>query len=333
MSRLGWIQVGLGPLGRAIAQEALERRLGPMLGAFDTDTRLVGRPARELVPGAPTDLVVATTPEELPREAPVRVAIVTTTSRLDLALPTYQTLLQRGIPVVSTCEELAWPWLRHPVLAGELQEYAVRGRASIVGAGVNPGFLMDALPRALVSACRHVERVRVLRRQDATTRRAPFQAKIGATRDPEEFAGELERGEAGHVGLGESLHFLAHALGARVESWNETGEPVVADTALESALGTIEPGRVRGLRQVAKARCARGIELELAFEAALGEEQPEDRVSIQGDPSFETVLPGGLHGDRATGALVLNTIRPLIHSEPGLKTLGDLPFGGCDAFA
>ncbi|MEX1024462.1 MAG: hypothetical protein WD226_05230 [Planctomycetota bacterium] len=332
MSRLGWIQVGLGPLGCAIARQAIERGVGPLLGAFDTNRALVGRPVHELVAGAPRDLVVQTTPEELDRAAPVRVAIVATTSKLDLALPTFQTLLGRGIPVVSTCEELAWPWLRHPVIAGELQEYAIRGRASIVAAGVNPGFLMDALPRALVSACRRVERVRIVRRQDAATRRAPFQAKVGATRDAQEFAAELSSGATGHVGLGESLHFLAHALGSRVETWSEAGEPLLAERPLDSVLGPIEPGRVRGLRQIAEARCAGGITLELVFQAAVGEASPEDRITVVGDPSFETVIPGGLHGDLATSALVLNTIRPLIHSEPGLKTLGDLPFGGCDPF-
>lgn len=332
MSRLSWIQVGLGPLGRALATQAIERGVGQLVGVFDPNPELVGRPVHELVPGAPRELVVQMTPEELPADTPVRVALVTTTSKLDLALPTFKHLLTRGIPVVSTCEELSWPWLRHPVLAAELQEYAVRGRASIVGTGVNPGFLMDALPRALFTACRSVEHVRIHRRQDAGTRRSPFQAKIGATRDAATFQAELDRGDTGHVGLGESLHFLAYSLGWRITSWDERAEAVLADVELPSALGTIAPGRVRGLRQIATAMCAGNKTIELIFKAAVGESSPEDRITITGDPGIESVIEGGLHGDAATLAVVLNTIRPLIHAEPGLKTMADLPFGGLDSF-
>lgn len=331
MGRLHWIQVGLGPLGVAIARQAIERGLGPLVGAFDTNPDLVGRPVHELIPGAPEHLVVQTTPLELDDAQPVRVAIVTTTSKVDLAMPTFEILLKRGIPVVSTCEELSWPWLRHPVLAGELQEYAVRGQASIVGTGVNPGFLMDALPRALLSACHSVEKIRVVRRQDAGLRRGPFQAKIGATREVEPFQRELDEGVTGHVGLGESLHFLAYSAGWQVRSWNERATVLVADAPLDSALGTIEPGRARGLEQVGTAECDGGT-LELVFRAAVGEPEPFDRIEIKGDPNVTSTIEAGLHGDRATGAIVLNTIRPLIHSEPGLKTMADLPFGGRDAF-
>ena len=102
--------------------------------------------------------------------AEIRCGIVTTSSDLELCAETFRELLRRGCNVISTCEELSWPWLRHPVLAQELQELAVRHRASIVGTGVNPGFLMDALPVAVTTACHEVRSIRVERIQDASTR-------------------------------------------------------------------------------------------------------------------------------------------------------------------
>jgi hypothetical protein len=267
--------------------------------------------------------------DELEDWKPIRCAVVTTRSDLAACMDTFRGLLGRGCSIVSTCEELAWPWLRHPVLAQELHELAVRNRARIVGAGVNPGFVMDALPVALSTACNRVDRVRVERIQDAGMRRVPFQQKVGIGLSLERFEQAVADGTLRHVGLGESLHFLAHHLGWRIERWEETIAPVVAERALDSALGPVPAGAARGVHQEARAWAGGAVVLELVFRAALAEPEPRDRIVIAGEPPLEMVLPGGTHGDIATSALVLNTIRPLLAAEPGLHTMGSLPLQGC----
>jgi 4-hydroxy-tetrahydrodipicolinate reductase len=246
-------------------------------------------------------------------------------------MDTFRALLARGVSVVSTCEELSWPWLRHAVLAQELHELAVRGRARIVGTGINPGFLMDALPVAATSACHVVRSLRVERIQDAGKRRLPFQRKVGVGLALAEFERRVAEGSLRHVGLGESLHFLAHHLGWRIERWEETIAPVVAERALTSDLGPVAAGSARGVRQEARAWVCGAPSLELVFQATVGEPEPRDRVCIDGEPSIELVIPGGVHGDQGTTALVLNVIRPLLAAEPGLHTMASLPLQGCVA--
>ena len=323
------LHVGLGPLGRRVIADLARRRLGRIVAAVDPAPALVRRDLADVVPGLERGVEIRSTLEEVREWERIRCAVVTTRSDLELCMDTFRALLARGCAVISTCEELAWPWLRHPVLAQELHELAVRGRARIVGTGINPGFLMDALPVAATSACPGVRSMRIERIQDARKRRVPFQEKVGVALSVAEFERRAAAGTLRHVGLGESLHFLAHYLGWSIERWEETIAPVLADRELASELGPVAAGAVRGVRQEARAWVAGRVALELHFQAALDEPEPRDRAVIDGEPPVELVLPGGVHGDMGTSALVLNVIRPLLAAEPGLHTMASLPLQGC----
>jgi hypothetical protein len=323
------LHVGLGPLGQRIQADLIERRSARVAAAVDTSPRLAGRLLAEVVPGAAPGTMILGSIEEALERAPFDCALLTTSSDLERCAPSLRALLGAGISVVSTCEELLYPWLRHAALAKELDSLAREHGARLVGTGVNPGFLMDALPLFASAACREVRAVRAWRIQDASHRRTPFQLKIGAGLDPAQFAERAAAGEIRHVGLGESLHFLAHYLHLPLEEWSESIEPVIAERELECAAGRIAVGAVAGVRQLARAS-GRGREvLRLEFQAAIGQAEPHDRIAIDGEPAVDLVLRGGLHGDAATSALVLNTIRPLLAAPPGLHTMATLPLPYC----
>ena len=323
------LQVGLGPLGQKIAADLHGRGLGRVVAAVDPGPDKVGRDVAELVAGAKPGVRVVSSLDGVGDFSGIRCAIVTTLSDLELCMDTFRGLLGRGAAVVSTCEELSWPWLRHPILAQELAELAVKKGGRILGTGVNPGFLMDALPVAATTACGSVRSIRIERVQDAGPRRIPFQRKIGTGLDDEEFARRKADGSLRHVGLAESLHFVAHYLGMHVERWEETLEAVKAEQDVESGLGLVTAGRARGVRQVATGWVDGKQALELVFHAAVGEPEPFDKITIEGEPSLELVIPGGVHGDTATSAIVLNSIRPLLAAPPGLHTMASIPLQGC----
>jgi len=321
--------VGLGSLGRGIVAACHERGVGRVVAAVDNDPALAGRKLSELVPGADPGVVVRAGVQEILGRDAIRCAIVTTSSDLELCMDIFRELLRTGISVVSTCEELAWPWLRHPVLAQELHELSVRHRAGIVGAGVNPGFLMDALPIAVSHACHGVRHVRVERVQDAGKRRIPFQEKVGVGLTRAAFEERVAAGSLRHVGLGESLHMLAHHTGLAIDRWEETLEPVLAERETPSGLGPIAPGRARGVHQRARGYQGERPVIELVFHVAAGEQESHDRIRLDADPPLELVFRGGVHGDVATAAIVLNTLPPLLAAEPGLHTMASLPLSGC----
>jgi 4-hydroxy-tetrahydrodipicolinate reductase len=319
------LHVGLGPLGVKIVGDLSSRGLGRVVGAVDVDPRLVGRALSDVVPGVESGARVVGSLEEFSAWGEVDAAVVTTSSDLRQCAGTFKALLARGVSVVSTCEELVWPYLRHPTLAAELDAAAKAGQGRLLGTGVNPGAMMDMIPVFTTAVCKSVRSVEVHRIQDATTRRIPFQKKIGATLDDKAFALGVKEGWLRHVGLGESLHFVANYVGFKIDEWHETIEPVKTDRAMPCGLGTIRPGCAAGVRQVAVGKHRGKALVTMIFQAAIGQSDPQDRVIVDGEPLLDVVFRGGVHGDIATSAMTLNSIGPLLASRPGLHTMATVP--------
>jgi 4-hydroxy-tetrahydrodipicolinate reductase len=323
------LHVGLGPLGLRIESDLLARRIARVAAAVDVSPQLAGSELSKLVPGAPADVPVLGSLAEIPDWEVFDAAIVTTSSDLRACADTFRTLLAHGVPVVSTCEELVWPWLRHKTLSQELDALAKSHGAQLLGTGVNPGFLMDALPVFASAVCNSVRSVRMYRIQDASPRRVPFQQKIGAGLDRATFDERVASGKLRHVGLGESMHFVASCLGFEIQRWSETIEPVIATTPLECALGPIPAGHASGVRQKAEGIVGGKPVIQLEFQAAIGQSDPHDRVVLEGDPGVDLVIRGGVHGDTATSAIVINSLNPLVSAPPGLHTMATIAPAAC----
>lgn len=338
MTRL--LHVGLGPLGRLIATDARRRGIATIVDAVDVDPAMKGRMLKDVAPESGFEARVHGSIGEAVKSGAgsgagkYDAALLTTSSDLAKCAASLRELIALGLPIVSTCEELLFPWLRHRALAEELHELCKKSGARVIGTGVNPGFLMDTLPVGLTAVCRSVKRVKVWRVQDATTRRIPFQQKIGAGLGRDGFDAKVKEGTLRHVGLGESLHFVAHYLGMKIEKWDESIEPVIAQRALTCGLGPIPAGRVAGVRQVGRGWAALaapgdGPVVELEFQAAIGQEEPHDRVRIEGEPGIDMVIKGGVHGDVATSAITLNAVQAIINAKPGLHTMATVPLVRC----
>jgi 4-hydroxy-tetrahydrodipicolinate reductase len=323
------LHVGLGPLGRKIVADLHERSLGEVVAAVDSAPEISGKQLSELVPEARTKTAVHGSLDEIRDWKSIDAAIVTTSSSLESCAPTFRELLMRGVSVVSTCEELSWPSLRHEKLAAELDLLARENRGRLLGTGVNPGFLMDAFPALATAISKSVQKIEVVRRQDASIRRIPFQKKIGVGLNVAAFASEVAAGRIRHVGLPESLHFLAHVLSIPILRWEESIHPILAERALESGLGPIAKGRVCGIRQEALGFDGSALRIRLEFAAAIGLADPHDRVVVQGEPPIDLLWKGGVPGDVATSAIVLNAIGPLLASQPGLHTMASIPLVRC----
>jgi 4-hydroxy-tetrahydrodipicolinate reductase len=329
------VHVGFGPLGQRVVSDLYARRLGEVVGLVDVSPELAGRTLRDFVPQAagassgPGDRpVVAGLDSALDAalaSGRIDAAVVTTSSDLAACAPTFRTLLKRGLPVVSTCEELIFPWLRHAQLAQELDALARAHGGKLLGTGVNPGAMMDTIPVFVTAVCSKVHSVEVHRIQDATTRRLPFQKKIGATLDRAAFDAGVRAGWLRHVGLGESLHFVAHYLGLPFERWEESIEPVIADAPTACGIGPIAAGCALGVRQVATGWRGDDPVVRMVFQAAIGQADPMDRVIVRGEPELDVRFTGGVHGDIATSAMTLNAIGSLMMAPPGLHTSATVP--------
>ena len=325
------LHIGLGPLGQKIITDLHQRGLGTVVGAVDINPALSGKPLSSVAKGASHRVRILSRLDDFAGWKGIDAAIVTTSSDMRLCADTFGTLLRRGVAVVTTCEETTWPWLRHAALARRLDALAKRHGGRLLGTGVNPGAMMDTVPVFATAVCKAVESVEIHRIQDATTRRIPFQKKIGATLSRKDFAQGIKDGWLRHVGLGESLHFVAHYMGWRIASWSETIEPVIAERAMTCGLGPIPKGHARGVRQIAVGHCKGQHKgkpiIKMVFQATIGRKgvEPQDRVIVRGEPNIDLAFRGGVHGDIATSAMTLNSIAPLLAAPPGLHTMATIP--------
>ena len=308
--------VGLGAIGQEVLK-AVQERPGLQLVSV-VDPAFVGRDAGEVAGiGACGVTVVGGALEGFAGE--LEVALVLTGSSVADVESVIEAASARGVDVISTCEDLAYADLSTPQLARRIDTRAREGGITVVGTGVNPGFVMDRLPLTLAAACVRVDHVHVTRIVDAAKRRAPLRAKVGAGLTVEEFQAGVAARRLGHRGFGESCALVGLGLGLVLDNIETTIDPVVADRP------GIAPGRVAGLRQSAVGlRGGREI-VRLDLEMSIAPPDPHDAVVIQGDPPLDVVIRnGGTHGDRGTVGTVLSAIPGVIAAPPGLKTVLDL---------
>lgn len=319
------IQIGMGPLGLKIANFINERAGIETVAAVDKNPELVGKKFNEIDSQLPPVTIYSELSQALAASA-ADVAVLTTVSDMERITPQILEILENNLPVVSTCEELSHPWKTSLQQAKQIDEAAKAKGLAVVGTGVNPGFLMDALPTFLTSICQGVEEVHVARYQNAAYRRIPFQKKIGAGATLAEFEERKAAGTLRHVGLTESIQFIANHLGWELDKTEDIISPVMADEAINENGVSIAKGLVRGVRQVGNGYKDGKIIIQLTFQASVGESESYDQVEIIGNPSVKSKIEGGVHGDVATCAITVNSTRSILNAMPGLRTMGDLPF-------
>ncbi len=319
------VQIGLGPLGQKVVRFALERKGLNVVAAVDPAPDKAGKDLGQLCGLPRLGVIVSKDLASAMRGLKADVAIVATVSSLKLLEGQIADAARARLNIVSTCEELAFPWDLSPAIARRIDRLCRRYGVACVGTGVNPGFLMDYLPAVLSSACQDIQRIKVTRVQDASTRRIPFQQKIGAGLTRAQFRAKVAAGTLRHVGLVESMQMIACALNWRLTRTTETLVPVVATRRIKSGYAPIARGMACGVEQVGRGFIGKKQVLHLHFRAAVGEKESFDMIEIEGSPTIRSRISGGVNGDTATCAIAINACRSLMKVSPGLKTMLDLP--------
>ncbi len=322
------VQYGVGPIGAAIVRLMREKQAIEIIGAIDTDPTKAGRDLGELVGAAdaPWGVTVSADAAKTLSEA-ADIVIHSTSSYLRDVMDQLLACLAAESCVVSTCEELAYPFRKYPELAAKLDAEAKSWGVALVGTGVNPGFVMDKLVLTLAAVSQQVESAKAIRIVDASKRRLPLQKKIGAGMTVEEFKEKVAAGAIKHHGLPESVAMVSDGLGLAVDEITETIEPVVARDRVKTEFLEVEPGQAAGVHQIARGLSAGQEKVYIELQMYVGAKESSDTVELTGQPSLRLTIPGGIHGDIATAAVVVNTIPMILDAPAGLRTTRDLPLG------
>ncbi len=327
MERIKVIIYGCGVMGRNVAEALCSKESFEIVGAIDIDPKLIGMDLGEIL-DKPKKLgvTIESDADSLFSRVDAHAVVLTTTSHLKSVLPQIAQCAKARLNVVSTCEELSFPWKRSPELAQEIDVVAKKYGVTVVGTGINPGYLMDSLPLVLTAPCLRVDEIKVTRMMNSAKRRIPFQTKVGTSMTPEEFKKKIKEGIiTGHVGLLESINMIAAGLGWKLDRTVELPpEPVITSNPIETGLGTVDPGNVIGLKSVAFAEISGKKTITLEFYAYAGVEEEYDEVIIEGIPKIHEKILGGVHGDIGTVAMTINTIPKAVEASAGIKIMKDI---------
>ena len=326
MKKIRAVQFGVGPIGASIARLMRQKSSIEIVGAIDRDPAKAGRDLGEIIePGGPQLGVRVSADLSEVLSKPVDVVLHSTTSYLPGVMDELLACIAAGSCVVSTCEELSYPFRKHPELSANLHNAATDEGVALVGTGVNPGFVMDKLVLVLSAASQRVDWAKSVRIVDASKRRLPLQKKIGAGMTPEEFRAQVAAGSIKHHGLPESVAMVADGLGLSVDHISETIEPVIAQTPVKTQFLEVAAGQVAGVHQIARGTSAGVEKVLMELQMYVGAENPADSVELRGEPNLALTIPGGTHGDIATAAIAVNMIPAILAAPAGLRTMRDLP--------
>jgi 4-hydroxy-tetrahydrodipicolinate reductase len=295
------------------------------VAAVDADPAKQGRDLGEVAGLEQRVGVTVTSDLATLQGADIDVALLTTVSTFPEVSPTLSTLIQHGIDVVASTEELFYPYYRYAEQASALDELAKQHGVSVLGTGINPGFIMDTLVLVLTGACQHITRIAVTRVANASGARPSLQRKLGLGLTQANFAESAAQGRVGVVGLIDSLAFLAHVLQWHMDDFKERLVPVIADKPVRFAQGQVTPGQVCGVRYVVKGISHGKEVISFDLRMYLEAESVRDTIYIEGTPTLEMTLKSTNMGDVAAAGLLVN-MTPLVHqARPGLLTMVDLP--------
>ena len=319
---------GVGAVGSLIAKFLLEKEGVEIVGAIDIAKDKVGKDLGEVLGiNKKVGVKVSDDVDAVLSKTKPDIAIHATSSFMKATYQQLASLIKHGVKVISTCEELSNPYYTEPKIAKELDTLAKKHGVTVLGTGINPGFLMDTLVITLTAVCQKIEKIEAVRVMNAATRRLPFQKKIGAGLTVEEFQKKIESGQiTGHVGLEQSIALIADALAWKLDKIvAEPVEPVIAKKPVESEHIKVMAGQAAGLRQKAKGTIKNKEVIVLDFQAYIGAEEEYDAITIHGIPNIKQKIQPCVHGDIGTVAMVVNAIPKVIKAPPGLLTMKDLP--------
>ncbi|MEM6551700.1 MAG: dihydrodipicolinate reductase [Planctomycetota bacterium] len=320
-------QFGLGPIGLESLRLLATLPWAEVVGGVDIDPQKQG-----LTLGALCDTPalgearVYESFDALLSEVSPDVVLHTAGSNVNQTIEQILPMVDAGVCVATTCEPMLYPWLTAPHDAEMLDSAAEVRQVSVVGTGVNPGFVMDVLPVVASGVMHRVDRIDVLRVVNASTRRMPLQRKVGSGMAPSDFEARFTEGKAGHAGFRESVAMIAASMGWPVDpdAIDEKLSAVVAEKPIETQYFHVEPGQTRGLHQIVSFEHDGREVIRLDLTMALDEPNPRDVVTLHGEPGLKLEFPEGVAGDTATVAALVNCIPRLLDAKPGIRLMTDL---------
>ncbi|MEW6524840.1 MAG: 2,4-diaminopentanoate dehydrogenase [Bacillota bacterium] len=322
---------GMGAMGGGICRMVMDKPGLELVAAVAATPAKAGRDVGDVLEfGYKTGVMVTNDAREAFDRSRPDVAILATKSFISETLDETITAIQAGAHVVSIAEEMADPWAQHPGLADRIHQ-AARGKGvTVLGTGVNPGFVLDVLIICLSGACVSVDKITARRVNDLSPFGPTVMKTQGVGTRPEEFQAGVKNGSiVGHVGFPESINLIARALGWTLDRVEQQKEPIISSVRRQTKYVTVEPGWVAGCRHTASGYAGGHELIRLEHPQQVLPElegvATGDYISIEGTPRIDMAIKPEIPGGLGTIATAVNMVPLVVAAQPGLLTMVDLP--------
>lgn len=323
---------GLGAMGGGIGKMLTKKKGVDIVGAIDIGDK-IGKSLYDVVPGierGDREDVIVGTPEDVIKEGAADIVVVCTNSFTKDVFDKLVFVMEKGINVITSAEEMAYPQAQEPELAKKLDEIGKAHGVTCLGTGINPGLIMDLLVILWTGACERVDHI-VSRRVNSLSPFGPaVMEEQGIGMEVDEFNRRKAEGTmAGHVGFAESVGMIADALGWELEKFEQDMDPIVTDVDRKSPYGFAAKGQVAGVAMKGWGTIDGEVKIEMDHPQQIEPEQvgitTGDYVEIKGVPPVNMANTPEIEGGIGTMAMIMNTIPHVINARPGLKTMIDIP--------
>ncbi|WP_292598233.1 2,4-diaminopentanoate dehydrogenase [Mesotoga sp. UBA6090] len=325
---------GLGAMGSGVARNIMKKEDLRLVGAVEKDPERIGKDLGEYLGGEKTGRLVYSDIEKAIVETRPDIVVIATNSFVKEVLPKIEAAARHHVDILTIAEEMAFPFVSHPEESEVLENIAWRYGVSILGTGINPGFVLDLLIIAMTGACLKVNRIEARRINDLSPFGKTVMETQGVGTFPEEFKKGIEKGDiVGHIGFQQSIAMIGNALGWEIDRIEESQEPIISNTERKTAVAHVKPGMVAGCKHVGRGYCGEKLMIELVHPQQILPEtegvDTGDYIDIYGDPEIHLSIKPEIPGGKGTIALATNMIPAVIEAAPGLIEMSELPIPRC----
>ena len=322
------IIIGFGEMGKNIAQLASQKEQITIVGVVDINPKLHGKSINEFIE-VKEDVTIVSEIEAL-ADVEAEVAIITTGSEIENVAETILSAVKRNLNVITIAEEMAYPWVKNRELSLTIDSVSKQNNVSVLGTGINPGFILDTLIIVLSSVCYQVNKVKATRINDLS----PFGPTVlnaqGVFRTVEAFNEGVKNGEiVGHVGFQQSVALMAEAFGWDIDEVIEEKKPIITNVDRQVKGQLIKKGMVVGCNHSVIAKSKGKILIELEHPQQVQPEaegiKTKDEIIIEGVPNLHMTIAPEIPGGIGTVAMAVNVLPHVIKAKEGLITMRDLP--------
>lgn len=323
---------GFGAMGRGIAEMLSEKEGVEIVGVCDISPDLKGKPVADLLENkeiAKEDVVVTENIDGVLKTG-ADVLFIATDSYTRKSFEKIKKGLTHKINIISTAEEMAYPYANEPELSKEIDALAKENDVTVLGTGVNPGFVMDFLAIAMTGAMKDIESIEIRRVNSLSPFGPTVMEEQGVGISMEEFEKKMANNDlAGHVGFKESVFMIADALGIEIQDFEQQMKPIVTSVDRKSRYGEAKKGHVAGIDMTAQGYVNNKKFIDMKHPQQIEPEmegtQTGDYITIHGTPEVNLSITPEIDGGVGTIATCVNMMPHVINSEPGLKTMINLP--------